>query len=54
VKFTESGKKVREDWLKGRTWRLRLSKTGYDDGLFFTIKIKTEPICFSLGPNKII
>lgn len=24
VKFTESGKNVREDWLKGRTWGLQI------------------------------
>ncbi|XP_035304359.1 uncharacterized protein LOC107979351 isoform X3 [Cricetulus griseus] len=36
------GKQSRQEWLRGRQWRIRLYREGGDPGLLMTIKLKIE------------
>lgn len=58
INFTPQGKE--KDWtkeLQGLSWGLRLYRTGYDQGLYFTIKLlKTVLSTYrvSIGPNPVL
>lgn len=49
IRFTEKGKKA--NWTTGKTWGLRLYRSGYDPKLTFTIRRTLSPVKTSVGPN---
>ncbi|ERE77327.1 envelope glycoprotein [Cricetulus griseus] len=52
ISFTEAGRKA--DWTTGKTWGLRLYRTGYDPVLLFTLHRTSSPIPTTIGPNKVL
>ncbi|KAL6029933.1 hypothetical protein STEG23_028861 [Scotinomys teguina] len=52
IRFTEEGK--RADWTIGKTWGLRLYRSGRDPRLIFTIQRILSPVKTKEGPNMVL
>ncbi|XP_036063099.1 MLV-related proviral Env polyprotein-like [Onychomys torridus] len=53
ITFTDKGKKA--DWIQGKTWGLRLYRTGYDPATTFTIRLQIDTISpVPVGPNPVL
>lgn len=56
ITFTPAGRdpSTLTQWYKGRPWGLWLYKEGYDDGLWFTICLRTIETPKPVGPNPVL
>lgn len=53
ISFTEIGRMSNKlnHWYKGRTWGLRFYASGYDFGLWFTVRLQKRTTLVLVGPN---
>lgn len=45
---------VSSGWLKGKTWGIRIHKSGYDPGLLLTIRLEIEAPINPIGSNTVL